>query len=89
MLPYLEVSVIIGISETETKSVLCRLYPTTVQAYHEGYTDKQTILYLQSGSTVAVSLSLKEYEEKVRQYCDLISKLESKLLTKTNLKINK
>jgi hypothetical protein len=78
MLPYLELPLCLqGLQEGEInnpdKVVSGKFFPTTITAYHESYYER-TMIYLSNGQPFLIELTVSEYEEKIRQYFELINK---------------
>ena len=79
MLPFLELPVCLpGLQEGEInnpdKVVSGRFFPTTIVAYHQSYFEERTMIYLQNGQPFLIELTVPDYEDKVRQYFELINK---------------
>lgn len=79
MLPFLELPVCLpGLQEGEInnpdKVVSGKFFPTTIVAYHPSYFEERTMIYLQNGQPFLIELTASEYEDKIRQYFELINK---------------
>ncbi len=68
MNPYLTIPIALpGAEGAEDKVVPCKILPAHVISYHEGYA-WGCFLYLTTGQAFCCTLTVKEYEEAVRQY---------------------
>lgn len=74
MNPYLTIPIALPGAEAigdkkaaEDKVVDCKILPGNVIAYHEGYS-WGTFLYLTTGQAFCSTLTVKEYEARVRAY---------------------
>lgn len=59
------------------KEVPCRILPTEVIAYHEGY-DWGTFIYLSTGQAFCSTLTVDQYEAAVKHYLQEVQKAATK-----------
>ena len=79
LLPYLELPVCMpGLQEGEIqnpdKVVPGKFWPTTIVAYHQSYFEERTMIYLANGQPFLIELNITDYENKIKQYFELINK---------------
>jgi hypothetical protein len=85
MIPYLELPIMVAITQTETIESVGYIYPANVVAYLR-VNDSQTMVYLQNGTAFLVNLSTTAYIKKVQTYFNEISK-QSSLVRPNGMKI--
>jgi hypothetical protein len=76
MNPYMTIPIALPGDEEKgnpDKVVSCKILPAQVLAYHEGYA-WGTFLYLSTGQAFCSTLTVKEYEDLVRQYWEEVGK---------------
>jgi hypothetical protein len=74
--PYMTIPIALPGDEAkknDDKVVPCKILPAQVLAYHEGYS-WGTFLYLSTGQAFCCTLTVPEYEDKVRQYWEALGK---------------
>lgn len=79
ILPYLELPVCMpGLQEGEIqnpdKIVSGKFWPTNIVAYHSSYFEERTMIYLANGQPFLIELNIADYEDKIKQYFELINK---------------
>jgi hypothetical protein len=73
-LPYLILPICLpGIEGDDDKIVDGKFWPTNIGAYHESYSGTRTLIY-GNGQPFLIQLTIPEYEDKIKQYFELINK---------------
>lgn len=74
VLPYLELPVCLPAGEgLPDKVVAGKFWPTQIGAYHSSYYEERTLIYY-SGQPFLIDLPEAMYEDKVKQYFELVNK---------------
>ena len=79
MLPFLELEIgLPGLKEKDVdnpdKIVIGNFLPTTLVAYHPAYWEENTMIYLNNGQPFLLAMTVEVYEDKIKQYFELINK---------------
>jgi len=67
-----------GDIQNPDKIVDGRFYPMQIVAYHQSYFEERTLIYLSNGQPFLIELTVEQYEEKIRQYFEYISKVDKR-----------
>jgi hypothetical protein len=87
MLPYMTIPIALPGDEQQgnkDKIVPCKITPSTILAYHEGFS-WGTFIYLQTGQAFCCTLSMEELEAAMRDYWKQVTNEQKKFLNGAKL----
>lgn len=83
MLPFLNIPIALpGDADkgNDDKQVTCKINPSKIDAYHEGYA-WGTFIYLSTGQAFCCTLTVDQFEAQLQAYWQQVLKTEPKIKT--------